>query len=438
MADRPILPHERLQWGLQGVDWQERINFERLRKERYERTVAKLKKYGVAVALLSGVNQRYATAVMPSSVGEYTAELGGFALVFADYPLEESIIYISGPLARQGRKNVPWIKPENMKYANKFFSEFGKEFVAEQVAEQAKKVKQDLKEKGLEKEQIGILSMMPELRAAFENEGLRLTSIKDAMVEARMIKTVDEINLLKQVGNIGDKIWYRLYESLKPGVSECELAAEIGYVQASMQPTGVFNISPTSGPNIAPCYIGNRPSDRIILVGDIVYADLVGPMTCGYRSCYCRNFKIGALPTDKEKGWHNRAYEWLKAGEEACKPGNTTADVAKCWPSATIWGGPNATETEYSPYCIAHGIGLTQHEYPMISRMASPDHPLPLEKGMVIALETWDGEEGVQAVRLEDVIVITDTGYEICQGNWPNEELIVPQHSQVYHRPYGA
>jgi Xaa-Pro aminopeptidase len=234
---------------------------------------------------------------------------------------------------------------------------------------------------------------------------------------------------MKMVGAISNAFFWRVYEHLRPGISECELGAEVAKEWFRWQNLSVFEVSLSSGPNTSPNYIACRPSDRIIEPGDLVYLDLVGPVFSGYRSCCYRVFKCGAKPTQREKDWYQKAYDWLYAGLEYLKPGYTSADIAKQWPKCEIWG--NVSEHQASPNCVGHGLGLGQHEYPFIGRICSLDDPLPIEKGMVVALETWHGEYGVGGCRIENVYLVTDDGYELTQGSWPDEEITVPNHSLI-------
>ena len=61
----------------------------------------------------------------------------------------------------------------------------------------------------------------------------------------------------------------------------------------------------------------------------------------GYKSCYYRTFKVGTKPTAKEKDWFKRCREYLYNGVEKLKAGNTTADVAKAWPTVSVFGFEN-------------------------------------------------------------------------------------------------
>ena len=126
---------------------------------------------------------------------------------------------------------------------------------------------------------------------------------------------------------------------------------------------------------------------------------------------------------------YQQVYDWLYSAAEEVKPGKTTADAAKKWPPASTWGYQE--EYECWTNALGHGQGLTPYEPPRISRCCSLDYPQPIEKGMVIALETWMGEDWVGGVRLENMGVVTDNGWENIY-QWPDEEIICPPHQLIY------
>jgi Xaa-Pro aminopeptidase len=142
----------------------------------------------------------------------------------------------------------------------------------------------------------------------------------------------------------------------------------------------------------------------------------------GYRSCNYRTFIAGRKPNDKEKGWYRQVVDRLDAIIEGAKPGVSTADLAMHFPAATAQGFKD--EVEVLTMEIAHGIGISSYEYPVINRQWSLKHPQILQPGMVFAVESREGEAGIGGVRLENMCVITETGAEIID-HFPREEILV-------------
>ncbi len=113
--------------------------------------------------------------------------------------------------------------------------------------------------------------------------------------------------------------------------------------------------------------------------------------------------------------------DWLDAAIQAIKPGVGTDQVAKLWPKAEEFGFPD----ELSAFGLqfGHGLGLALHERPIISRAVSLDNPMEIKTGMVFALETYcPAADGYSAARIEEEVVVTDTGCEVI-SLFPAEEL---------------
>ena len=405
-----------LSFGPGGVDYQNRINFERMREERLERTRQKMRKHGIpALLLFNQKNIRYATSVLGVNGGRMLR----YALVFAEH---DSIVYEHADIGIQQRIHCPWIKPENMRVANTWLAGMaGPNATKTQVGKWVAAIKRDLEERGLLKEKLGTDTMDRIGYEALKNAGLNVVDGRPVMVEARLVKTEDEINCMKMAAAIVDRAWAKFYEAIKPGVKECEL---MGIALKACWEMGVDLAEGhvKSGPRTWPNYRGPLASDRIIQYGDIVFSDMYNVNFCGYGTCYYRCFIVGRKPNAKEKEWWKQAHEFLYGALEEVKPGNTTADVAKRLPPASTWGYEGEEATFMSQF--GHGIGLDNYEQPIIARLFSLEDPQPLEKGMVLAFETQQGELGLGGVRLEEEVVVTETGCEVIT-KMPHEEIIV-------------
>src|SRR3990167_2015573 len=103
---------DRLAFGPGAADWQERINFERMREERLARGQGAMKKHGIAACLLSRPdNIRYVTGVRGAP--EFVPGLR-YALAFAEHA---PIMYELGDTLELNRRHCPWIKPENWRFS---------------------------------------------------------------------------------------------------------------------------------------------------------------------------------------------------------------------------------------------------------------------------------------------------------------------------------
>jgi len=150
----------------------------------------------------------------------------------------------------------------------------------------------------------------------------------------------------------------------------------------------------------------------------MIYIDVVNVFN-GYKTCYYQTFCCGK-PSAKQLDVYERCHDWLWAAIEMIKPGITTADIARAWPSAQEIG--YGDESEAFALQIGHGVGITHWAKPVISRLFSLDHPEEIQENMVIALETYAGS-GNDGVRIEEMLAVTQDGYRLLT-KFPSERLI--------------
>jgi Xaa-Pro aminopeptidase len=162
-------------------------------------------------------------------------------------------------------------------------------------------------------------------------------------------------------------------------------------------------------------------SDRLIRPGDPAFFDILHSYM-GYRTCYYRTFAVGSASTAQQDAY-KRCREYIDRAIALVKPGATTADIVSVWPTAQEFGFPSEEAAFGLQY--GHGVGLSIWEKPIFSRLVSLDHPEELQVGNVFALETyWPSADGIGAARIEEEVVVTETGAEVIT-KFPAEELIV-------------
>jgi len=378
--------------GPEAVDWSERINTARMREERLAKAKASLKKNGIAACLLTRPeNMRYVTSTKATNFIDQLR----YSVAFAEH---DPIVYELPPGNLFG--TCPWIKPENLKLAILWADEAcGRDATLERAKKFAQSIKRDLKEKGLEKEKLGIDKLDEPGQQALREAGIETVDVMPAMLEARATKTEDEIYCLMMAVAISEVGWYALYEALKPGILGRDLIAVANKAMYSAGAEDVWGV------------LGGARNTGIVQVGDVITVDFCRITYLGYNTCYYRNIIVGRKPNDKEKDMHKRSYERVYNVIQAIKPGATTADAAKHWLPAKERGYP----TEEYVWCedLAHGIGLWLYEYPTINRLWSFDYPMTLEKGMTMAVEAMEYDREVGRTKLEEMIVIGDNGAEI-------------------------
>jgi Xaa-Pro aminopeptidase len=207
--------------------------------------------------------------------------------------------------------------------------------------------------------------------------------------------------------------------AMKPGMRENEAVGLVSKILYDMGSEYVEAVNAISGERCNP-----HPhvfSDRMLRPGDPVYYDILHSYM-GYRTCYYRTFAIG-FSSHALVDAYKRCRDYLDAAIELIRPGRTTGEVAAVWPKAQDFGFPNEEAAFALQY--GHGIGLAIWEKPVISRLVSLDHPQEIKPGMVFALETfWPSTDGWSAARIEEEIVVTETGHEVIT-RFPAEKLMV-------------
>jgi len=336
-------------------------------------------------------NTRYVTSTKATNFIDQLR----YSVAFAEH---DPIIYELPPGSLFG--TCPWIKPENLRLAILWADEAcGRDATWERAKKFARLIKQDLKEKGLEKEKLGIDKLDEPGQQALREAGIETVDVMPTMLEARAVKTDDEIYCLMMAVAISEVGWYALYEALKPGILGRDLVAIANKAMYSAGAEDVWGV------------LGGARSTGIVQVGDVITVDFCRISYLGYNTCYYRNIIVGRKPNQKEMDMHKRSYERVYNVIEAIKPGATTADAAKYWLPAKDRGYP----TEEYTWCedLAHGLGLWLYEYPTINRLWSFDYPMVLEKGMTMAVEAMEYDREVGRTKLEEMIVIGEKGAEI-------------------------
>ena len=283
----------------------------------------------------------------------------------------------------------------------------------------ATKVKEVLHQFGLENEPIGVDIIEMPILAAFSKEGMRLVDGQQVFLEARRLKTVDEISLLTYAASMVDAAYEDLYSFLRPGVKENECVALVNKTLYDLGSEHVEGVNAISGERCSP-----HPhvySDRLIRPGDPAFFDILHSFN-GYRTCYYRTFAVGSASV-AQRDAYVKCRELIDTAISLVKPGATTADIVAVWPAAQDFGFANEEAAFGLQY--GHGVGLSIWERPIFSRMISFDYPEVLEEGMVFALETyWPAKDGWSAARIEEEVVVTSTGCEVIT-KFPAEELLV-------------
>jgi Xaa-Pro aminopeptidase len=423
-------------WGTNAVDWEERIAMEWLRTERLARLQAALgtSECG-AILAFDAPNIRYMTA---THIGTWANDkLIRFSLLTRN---SDPIIWDFGSAAKHHALYNPWLntttaemdadphaphhgatRPRREPGSRAGISTLRGAFsphagIADEVA---RKIKRELEKFGVAREPLGVDVIELPILFALQNAGVRVVDGQQIFLQARAIKTRDEIALLTQAASMVDAAYDKLYRFLRPGVRENEAVALVASTLYELGSEYVEGVNAISGERCSP-----HPhvySDRIIRPGDPAFFDILHSWN-GYRTCYYRTFAVGsASPAQNDA--YKRAREYMDRAIALVRPGATTADIVKVWPKAQEFGFPDEEAAFALQY--GHGVGLSIWEKPIFSRLVSLDHPEELQEGMFFALETyWPSADGIGAARIEEEMVVTATGCEVVT-RFPAEALLV-------------
>ncbi|MBD8972630.1 MAG: aminopeptidase P family protein [Clostridiales bacterium] len=217
----------------------------------------------------------------------------------------------------------------------------------------------------------------------------------------RMVKDAEELAKLEQAEYIGDAAFTHILDVLKPGVSEREIALELEFFMKKQGASKLsFDTIVASGAN------GSMPhaqvTDRVLQSGDFVTMDF-GCVYQGYCSDMTRTVAIGT-PTDEMKKVYQivldanlRAMEQIEAGKRC----NEIDAVARDYIREQGYG-------EYFGHGLGHGVGLDIHEEPRFS----PKCDVITQENMVITDEPGIYLPGQFGVRIEDLVVVKENGYQ--------------------------
>jgi len=405
--DRPLQAPGRMQ-----VDFEERVDFRRLHEYRLARTRNALAKSKLgALLVFDQYNMRYISSTV---IGEWARDkLTRWSLLTGN---GEPWVWDFGSAARHHKLYAPWL-PTNHCLAGNVGLRGAINPRVGLFEEAAKEIYDILVQKGVADMPIGIDVVEPPFLFALQKLGMKVQDGQQVMLEAREIKSVDEITLLNMAAAMGDGVYQDIFEALKPGVRENEIVALATKRLYEMGSDCVEAINAIAGERCSPH--PHNFTDRMIRPGDQAYFDIIQSYM-GYKTCYYRTFTVGSA-TAAQHDAYKKARQWMDGAISMLKPGVSTDQVAKMFPKSTEIG----FETEMSAFGLnfCHGLGLGLHERPLVSRLNSLKDPYELKAGMVFAVETFcPATDGVSAARIEEEVVLTPSGAKIITL-FPAQEL---------------
>src|SRR5881409_3342198 len=392
--------------GHMPVDFEERVDFRRLQGYRLARVRQALARSGLgALLVFDQYNIRYISSTV---IGEWARDkLTRWSLLTGN---GEPWVWDFGSAARHHKLYAPWI-PEKQSLAGIVGMRGAVSPKAGLFKQAALEIKKILKDEGVADMPLGIDLVEPPFLFALQEAG------QQVMLEARMIKSQDELTLLNMAAAMVDGVYQDIYEALKPGVRENEIVALATKRLYEMGSDCVEAINSISGERCSPH--PHNFTDRLIRPGDQAFFDVIQSFM-GYRTCYYRTFNVGRA-TPAQRTAYRKAREWMDRAIDLLKPGVGSDKIALSFPKAQAIGFSSEMEAFGLNFC--HGLGLGLHERPLISRLTSLKEPIELKAGMVFAVETYcPATDGISAARIEEEVILTPQGAKII-SLYPAEEL---------------
>jgi len=400
--------------GHTQVDFEERINFRRLHDYRLARTRAALYESGLGALLcFDQHNIRYTTSTV---IGEWARDkLTRYSLLTGN---GDPYIWDFGSAAKHHRLYAPWLHIDHCRAGMLGMrGATGGDVVYFRDA--AKEIKAILDAEGVGDMPVGVDVVEPPMLFELQKAGIEVRDGQQAMLQAREVKSIDEMMLLNMASAMVDGVYQDIAEALKPGIKESQIVALATARLYEMGSDCVEAINSISGERCSPH--PHNFTDRLIRPGDQAFFDIIQSFM-GYRTCYYRTFSVGRA-TSPQRTAYRKAREWMDKAIDLLRPGMSTDRVARTLPKASDIGFSSEMEAFGLNFC--HGLGLGLHERPLISRVNSFKEPIELKAGMVFAVETYcPATDGVSAARIEEMVILGPKGAQII-SLYPAQDLPV-------------
>jgi Xaa-Pro aminopeptidase len=388
-------------YGTMGVDWEDRIDFARLRRERLQKAKDALAASEADLLFVFRTEDaRYLTGYR-HHLGP-TPLLGNATVLLR--PEDDPILYTMD--YEHCRTRMTWLSDECLRPRANFREDVGIRKWADSI--EAVVGSLDGKVVGID---LWNIALEEGLRRALPNT--KFVDGYKILMEAKIIKTQDEIACLKVANSMTEAAMDAALGVLKPGIRECEVLATAWYTMTAMgsEWTQCSNIV-ASGPYTAP--YRRFTSDRVIRSGDPVIIDIGGCFN-GYWGDLTRTWICGDIkPTQAQREMHQKSYDAVWDACAAARPGNSTADVF-------------AAADPYVLDSLGHGSGMAPWEPPYFSPHTKDD-PTELRTGMQFNLEPYAGEPGIGGFRLENNLVVTDDEPDVYTTYPFDERLVIEVH----------
>jgi Xaa-Pro dipeptidase len=370
--------------GEKMIDYAERLKT--VRAQMVERNIG-------LIFLPPGANLFYLTGIRRREIGGTDHNAYGDWVVGGYIGLTEGIILLAprmgGRYFEAEAQGKPWIKEVRLIHESESPLEVLRETL-NRLALPSHKVMLD--DHAWTQTMFGFRRLLPEVEFALASE---------ILAPMRMIKTEEELALMRQAGTLTEQAFEKALARLKPGVTELEIASEIDF---QFKALGAEHTSFVTG-----IFFGGEAHDRVkghtspkrLALGDSVMFDL----GCVYQG-YCSDFGRTAFcgePLPEYLTIHDLIIRAQRTGMDAMRAGQVTGAQVNTMARTVI---EEAGYGEYFTHRLGHGIGITVHEPPWLDVIEQT----VLQTNMTFTVEPSIVVPGRFGNRVEDVVVVTESG----------------------------
>jgi Xaa-Pro aminopeptidase len=374
------------------------VDMEKLRKERVFRLQAEMKKRDLGGLYLTE---------KPSLLYTVNLKVPGGSVFLPQKG--EPILYVRPRDEGYCRRAYPNIRPAGRT------SGVTSPGFAEKMKRWAEEMKATLAEFGFAGGKLGVDHLEAASFLALQAEGVDVVDGRLALVMSRSVKTPEEVQCFRCIGQIYGEIMAEARKRIRPGTRERELYGLIQYEAFKREVEEVFQLNVCSGENMNPWR--RWPTERPFQEGEFVGIDLhiIGPGGCW--GDVSRTYLCGNTPREEQKILYKMTRDYLNGLIDLFKPGERIDRLVEKVPHV-----PEKFRTLLQNYSIAHSDGMRPSEYPDVDWKK----PLTvcLEENMVFSVESYFSEVGGRdTVKLEELVLIGANGAEVLTDASYDEKL---------------
>ncbi len=352
----------------------------------------------------------------------YAADHRQFALFQNRMPFSYLLVPVEGPLVMHGTykdssSQIQSFRPA--RYRNLFDAGLD---LSEQGRNLAEEIHAFLREVGLAESypKVACDRLNPSAAAALLQAGFQLADAESLMEGARLIKSPEEMLLLRHAIAVAEEGMRAMERALTPGITENELLAHLHRVNIAHDGEWFECRILVSGARTNPWY--REASDKVIEAGELVAfdTDMIGPFS--YCADISRTWLCGeGVPSQGQRDLYRHAYDEVHHNIDLMQPGSSFQEISR----RAFRRRPEYVAHRYT--CLAHGVGMTD-EYPKIAYQedwTEFGYDGLVRPGMVFSVESFTGSDrGGEGVKLEQMVEITEDGPRLL-SSYPFDERLL-------------